>query len=198
MCLHCGHRLALGAGSGRSGGPGGGGGSSWRPAAVIALVLLALGAGVVGVAIGMAAGGGHSDDDLQEVRDNADQLVASAKARETDVQTRLDRAQKRLRKIRREQQSAAGSWPAGQSGYTVVLTTSSDEATAQQQADEATAAGIKEVGVLKSDDYGLGTGLYVVYDGKFDTNEEAEAELAEISGTYSGAYSQYVDASGLQ
>jgi hypothetical protein len=75
----------------------------------------------------------------------------------------------------------------------VVLVTAGDEPSARAVADEAKANGL-DAGVLRSDDYNLGEGFWIVYAGRFDSQEEATAEAARLDDNYSGAYPQLVEA----
>jgi septal ring-binding cell division protein DamX len=186
VCLHCGTRLALGARSG-------GGGDGWRPMTLVALALLTLGGVALGVAIGLVAG---SDDDSAEqaASARADRLLMTVKQQDAAIGRFQRRERQRAAEAKREREAATGTWPAGVKAYTVVLVTASDEASAQDIADEATAAGL-DAGVLSSDEYGLGQGFWIVYSGRYDTNDEAAAEAATLSEQYSGAYPQLVDGS---
>jgi septal ring-binding cell division protein DamX len=188
VCLHCGHRLALGkTSSGRRGGGGG-----WRPAALVALALLALGGVALGVAIGLAAGGSGDDSAEEAANARADRLLVTVKQRQATIDQLQRRAKRRAAQAKKQRESVAGTWPAGVKAYTVVLVTASDEPSAQAIADEAKANGL-DAGVLSSDDYGLGQGFWIVYSGRYDTTDEAAAEAANLSGQYSGAYPQLVD-----
>jgi hypothetical protein len=72
-------------------------------------------------------------------------------------------------------------------GYTVVLVTTSDRPAARRVAVEAAQAGT-EAGLLRSDDYDLGTGLWIVYAGRFDSQESAERQAVNLAERYPGAY----------
>lgn len=186
VCLHCGGRLALGKRSADGG---------WRPAALVALALLTLGGVVLGVAIGMAAGGSGDDDAEHAANARADRLVVAVKQRESTIDRLERRVKRQAAQAKRQREAVAGTWPAGVKAYTAVLVTASDEPSAQAIADEAKANGI-DAGVLSSDDYGLGQGSWIVYSGRFDTNEEAAAEADRLREQYSGAYPQLVDGQG--
>jgi hypothetical protein len=86
------------------------------------------------------------------------------------------------------------AWPAGQSGYTVVLesvpASSSGRALALERARSASRAGLPQVGVLDSSRYSsLHPGYAVVFSGIYDSREEADrAQLAANAKGFSAAY----------
>ena len=73
--------------------------------------------------------------------------------------------------------TAPGAWPAGTSGYTVVLESiplSAGRAFAASRARAARGAGLPRVGVLDSSDYpSLHPGYYVVFSGVYRTSSQA-------------------------
>jgi hypothetical protein len=73
------------------------------------------------------------------------------------------------------------SWPAGQSGWTVVLASKTSESEANEVADGFVSDGVADVGVLRSDDFSsLKSGFWVVYSGQYDSQSEASAALDGI------------------
>jgi hypothetical protein len=91
------------------------------------------------------------------------------------------------------------SWPPGDHGYTIVLASivkSRARSAAEAQAREALAAGLRDVGVLDSDDYSsLRGGYWVVFTGVHDAKREAAARLpAAQSAGYRLAYVREVRA----
>ncbi len=58
-------------------------------------------------------------------------------------------------------------------------------------ASRATRSGI-EAGLLRSDDYDLGAGLWIVFAGRFDTRRGAVRQSDNLGGRYPGAYVQLV------
>ena len=76
-------------------------------------------------------------------------------------------------------------WPAGQTGYTVVLVsipTSAARSLAVARARAASRAGLPEVGVLDSSRYSsLHPGYYVVFSGIYSSRAEAERARAAAS-----------------
>jgi len=78
--------------------------------------------------------------------------------------------------------NALASWPAGQSGYTVILEslpTANGRPAALAKARQAKANGLKDVGVLVSSDYSsLHAGYYAIFSGIFRTQGEAAAAVA--------------------
>jgi hypothetical protein len=85
-------------------------------------------------------------------------------------------------------------WPKGLTAHTVVLVTSSDRAAALNVAKEARASGL-EAGLIRSDRYDLGTGLWIVYSGQFTTPEGAQRQAGQLAGRYPGAYPQLIQSS---
>lgn len=89
---------------------------------------------------------------------------------------------------------ALTAWPAGQSGYTVVLesvpASSSGRALALERARSASRAGLPQVGVLDSSRYSsLHPGYSVVFSGIYDSREEADrAQAAANAKGFSAAY----------
>jgi hypothetical protein len=85
-------------------------------------------------------------------------------------------------------------WPAGRTGWTVVLeslpATPTGLRTARTRSTRAAGDGLPEVGVLVSSRYStLHPGYYVVFSGIFDTRAEAESTLrAAASAGFSAAY----------
>jgi hypothetical protein len=78
--------------------------------------------------------------------------------------------------------NALADWPAGKSGYTVVLEsipTSSDRAIAVARARGAKRAGLPQVGVLTSAKYSsLHPGYYVVFSGVYASSADAAAAVS--------------------
>jgi hypothetical protein len=85
-------------------------------------------------------------------------------------------------------------WPAGQSGYTVVLesipASPDGRALALERARSASRAGLPKVGVLDSSRYSsLHPGYSVVFSGIYDSREEADrAQAAANAKGFSAAY----------
>ncbi len=181
VCLSCGGRLTL---------------TPPRPdrrrsKTVLGAILVALLAAAIGFGAATAL-----DDDSDGNDAEADAARRAAAVERQQVADRRERRTERQRAARERarEQAQSGTWPEGLSAYTVVLVTAGDEASARQTADEATAGGV-EAGVLRSDDYGLGQGFWIVYAGTYEDQDAAAAEADELGNRYPGAYSQLVDAS---
>ena len=91
--------------------------------------------------------------------------------------------------------TAVQDWPAGKTGYTVVLNsvpTSSGRAPAVAQAKAALKAGLTNVGVLDSSLYSsLHPGYYVVFSGVYDSLAQAQDALTSAhSSGYPSAYAR--------
>jgi hypothetical protein len=168
VCLQCGGRLALG----------GRGPRRSRGSLPIALLLFALviGAGALGFAIGQI---GDDGGDV-EAAGRSEPPAPAASSGDDQTDTAPGAAQDR-------RQSLLLKWPDGVTGYTVVLVTTSDRPAARRVAVEAAQSGL-EAGLLRSDEYDLGTGLWIVFAGRFDSQESAERQAANLGERYPGAY----------
>ena len=91
-------------------------------------------------------------------------------------------------------QAGVPGWPKGLTAHTVVLVTSSDRPAALNVAREARRSGL-EAGLLPSDPYNLGTGLWIVYSGQFTTRQGAARQARQLAGRYPGAYPQLIQRS---
>jgi hypothetical protein len=86
-------------------------------------------------------------------------------------------------------------WPDDLTAHTVVLVTTGDRAAALRLARQAAKTGL-EVGLLRADDYNLGTNLWIVFAGRFDTREGAETQATGLANRFPGAYPQLVEPAG--
>jgi hypothetical protein len=89
--------------------------------------------------------------------------------------------------------NALVAWPAGKSGYTIVLESipaSSGRAAAVARARQAKQRGVKDVGVLVSSQYSsLHPGYFVVFSGIYASQAQASAALPAVHGRgYPDAY----------
>ena len=174
VCVECGERLALKEQPGERR-------FDNLPAVVALLAVVVLGAGAFGFALSELTDG--SDDD-SAAADNASKPAAAAPKTETDTGAAQPASHSLLL-----------TWPKGVTAYTVVLVTSSDRGAARQVAREAAQSGL-EAGLLRSDDYDLGTGLWVVFAGRFDTQASAERQASNLAARYPGAYATQVKPTG--
>ena len=86
-------------------------------------------------------------------------------------------------------------WPAGASGWTVVLVARERRSAAEKRAREAVRAGIPAVGILRSEDYSsLDPGYWVAFAGRTSSRAKAE-QLAERYARkgFGGAYPRFVE-----
>jgi hypothetical protein len=93
--------------------------------------------------------------------------------------------------------NALAVWPAGKSGYTIVLESigvGQGRAVAVARARQAKQRGLKDVGVLVSSDYSsLHPDYFVVFAGIYGSQAEASAEVRNVHARgYSGAYQAQV------
>jgi eukaryotic-like serine/threonine-protein kinase len=81
-----------------------------------------------------------------------------------------------------QQQNRIVSWPQGRSGHTIVLASlpaTGGRPAAVAKAREAIDGGLRQVGVLRSDDYSsLHPGYFVVFSGVYPTNAAAQEGIA--------------------
>jgi eukaryotic-like serine/threonine-protein kinase len=199
MCLECGSRLALGYRR-----P-----PSWRlPAAVVGIVLLIAG---IGVAIALAA-----------VTDNANKTTASAPTQSTPAQAApADTPPTASQPTPAPSTStttpapatggtapgtastptpapataAPTGWPPGKSGFTVIIASMPTKAAAEDKLNKAKAAGITSAAILHSDDFPtLKPGYWVVFDGQYDSVDQAQTQAAADrgKGEFGDAYPRFV------
>lgn len=199
MCLDCGSRLALGYKR-----P-----PSWRlPAAVVAAVLLIAG---IGLAIALASG-----------TDNANKTTAGTPTQPAPAQAPADSPPTASQPTPAPADStttttptaatgttsgttstptpapatpAATGWPPGKSGFTVILASMPTKAAADDKLEKAKAAGIASAAILHSDDFPtLNPGYWVVFDGQYDSVDQAQSQAAADrgKGDFSDAYPRFV------
>ena len=201
VCLNCGGRVALAEQR------------SWanEPVTAIAAAIMAvivIGAGLFGFAIAELTSDDGGDQaaevQAQQPGDGGDgPAVVSGQGQETESSRATEREPVETEPAPAEAETApsdttpapTGSglpgWPAGLTAHTVVLVTSSDEPAARNVARQARRSGL-EAGLLRSDPYDLGSGLFIVYSGRFDTRVGAARQAAGLQERYPGAYPQLV------
>jgi hypothetical protein len=178
VCVNCGTRLALRDPPAYGGPP-----RSALPALVILLAVVVIGAGAVGFALSEITSG----DDDGGGGGNAAQGGGGGQSETTQTST----SQTETATEPQRSKSPLLEWPKGVTGYTVVLVTTGDHAAARRVALEASRSGL-EAGLLRSDDYDLGTGLWIVFAGRFDTRTGASKQASNLATRYPGAYAQLV------
>lgn len=83
--------------------------------------------------------------------------------------------------------SSLGDWPAGKTGFTIVLESSSTRSAAEARGKELAGQGIP-VGILDSSGYrSLTPNRFVVFSGQYATRAEARAALAGLKSRVAGA-----------
>jgi hypothetical protein len=203
VCLNCGARVALRERS------------AWarEPVAAVAaalVVVIVIGAGLFGFAISELTSGDDGGDGApqraaadapavvsggeQRAR-TAEEAAATGEAPAAEQAPATDEAPA-VTETTPAEPSTQGvpGWPDGLSAHTVVLVTSGDRAAALNVAKEARAKGL-EAGLIRSDPYDLGSGLWIVYSGRFTTPEGAQAQAAQLADRYPGAYPQLIQKS---
>ena len=177
VCLECGTRIALKeeGGERRS--------LDHMPAVALLLTVVVIGAGAIGFALGALTDDSKGDSSTSE---QAKTPAASPGGPQTETETGASQQPSR---------SLLLEWPEGLTAYTVVLVTTGDRPAARRVAEEAAKSGI-EAGLLKSDDYDLGTNLWIVFAGRFDTQQSAERQASNLDSRYPGAYATIVKPAG--
>jgi hypothetical protein len=193
VCLKCGGRVAL-----RERTP-----LAREPATALAAVLLAvivIGAGLFGFAIseltsGDGDGGGSagSGERASATAPEAPAGQAKTSTEEREAPAVVSGSEQETDRAPRRERGVPG-WPRGLTAHTVVLVTSSDRAAALNVAKEARSTGL-EAGLMPSDPYNLGTGLWIVYSGQFTTREGAARQASQLADRYRGAYPQLIQRS---
>lgn len=192
VCLNCGARVAL---KERT---------SWarEPVTAVAAVVMAvivIGAGLFGFAIAELTSG-DGDDGARAAaesttREPAQEGPAVVSGDEQPARTAEEPQPSRgSDPLEGSGADRVPGWPDGLRAHTVVLVTSGDHASALNAAKEARASGL-EAGLIRSDPYDLGTGLWIVYSGQFTTPEGAARQAAQLAERYPGAYPQLVQRS---
>jgi hypothetical protein len=177
ICLSCGTRLALDRGRGDR-----------RAVAAAAGALLLVAA--VSLALVVTTLGG--DEERKAARAAPAERAEPARNARVAAPVSAERALLKLKAKSNRQLAGAGVWPAGRDGWTVVLTSTADEAGAESYAQSVEKAGV-DAGVLSTDDHpSLGSGLWFVFAGIYEDQLEAGEAAAELQASFPGAYVQLV------
>jgi zinc-ribbon domain/SPOR domain len=173
VCLECGTRIALKeeGGDRRS--------LEHLPAVALLLCVVVIGAAAFGFALSELTSDSEGDAAPERTAEPAPSTGNGAPQTDTEAVPQ------------ERSQSLLLEWPAGVSAYTVVLVTTGDRPAARRVAREAAKSGL-EAGLLRSDDYDLGTDLWIVYAGRFDTQDSAERQAGNLGERYPGAYATLV------
>jgi hypothetical protein len=187
VCLNCGGRVALRERTPLAREP-------MTAVAAVLVVVIVIGAGLFGFAIseltsGDGGGGGRGQASGTEPQARAEGPEAPAVVAGEEQ----ERAQPEQPAAPPRERGVPG-WPKGLTAHTVVLVTSSDRGAALGVAKEARSRGL-EAGLMPSDPYDLGKGLWIVYSGQFTTREGAERQASQLARRYPGAYPQLVQSS---
>ena len=194
VCLNCGGRVALKEPASLAREP--------RTAVAAGLaVLIVLGAGLLGFAIseltsGDDGGGGGATEVAAETAPAEREPPATAPETapaEQEAPAVVD-GETQAPDAAPPRERGVPGWPSGLTAHTVVLVTSSDRVAALNVAKEARSTGL-EAGLMRSDPYDLGTGLWIVYSGRFTTPEGAQRQASQLADRYPGAYPQLVQSS---
>jgi hypothetical protein len=198
MCLECGGRLALDYQRA----------PSWRlPAAIVGVVVLLAG---IGVAIALAA---VTNDAAKTTAAAPTQPVPAAQSAPGDTPPTTSQATPAPPQPAATTTTpatggaaatptpatptpaAAPGWPPGKSAFTVIIASMPTKAAAEQKLQAAKDAGITSAAILHSDDFPtLRAGYWVVFDGQYDTIDQAtqQATADRGKGAFSDAYPRFV------
>jgi hypothetical protein len=188
VCTECGARLALGEEGPRA---------RVSPGALIALAaIVVIGALASGFAISEITSGDEADGGggRAPVASEAPAPPAAAEG-EPQEPAQAEEPAAEDPSAPEPRRSLLLDWPDGLAAHTVVLVTTSDRPAALRLARDAARSGI-EAGLLRGDDYNLGTGLWVVFAGRFDTPEGASRQATDLAERFPGAYPQLVEPAG--
>jgi hypothetical protein len=169
------------------------------PAAAVVLVVVTamsaflLGLGISDLSGGDGGGGPSPGEQVSATTGRAPKRATETTAEEPQAPAVVSGSAQGKQDKPRPERGVPG-WPKGLSAHTVVLVTSSDRAAALNVAKQARATGL-EAGLMPSDPYDLGSGLWIVYSGRFTTPQGAQAQAAQLAGRYPGAYPQLVQSS---
>jgi cell division septation protein DedD len=173
-CLTCGERLER-APQPRS--------STGILAALVAVALIA--AGALGFGLNELTSG--SNDDEAAGAERASETGSPKPKPKPKPEPKTETAPRANGKAQPARRSLLLEWPAGLRAHTVVLVNTEDRASARRLAIEAARSGI-EAGLLRSDDHDLGSGLWIVFAGRFDTRRGAERQAESLRGRFPDAY----------
>ena len=91
------------------------------------------------------------------------------------------------------QRGVLWSWPRELKGFTVVLLSAEDRASAERFARSASEGKPAKIGVIRADDFeSLPKGFYVVFAGQYEDRATAERATARLGERFSGAFPQAV------
>jgi hypothetical protein len=175
VCLNCGARLNLGQ---RSVNP--------IPALVALIAVVVLGAGAFGFALSELSSG---SDDGGEVRVAERQVAPEPEPPPPEPTPRAEETETASGTAQPPKRSLLLKWPEGETAYTVVLVTTSDGPAARRVARGAARSGVT-AGLVRSDDFDLGSDLWIVFAGRFDSRQGAVRHAASLADRYPGAYPQ--------
>jgi septal ring-binding cell division protein DamX len=86
------------------------------------------------------------------------------------------------------------SWPPELRGFTVVLLSAEDEASANRFARDASKGMPAKIGVIRADDFkSLPKGFFVVFAGQYKDRATAQQAAERLSGRFSGGFPQLVE-----
>jgi hypothetical protein len=164
----------------------------WVWPALLALVVAAAGAAIAiavsrddggaGEAVAVATGG------LRAAEPDTSALPTPPEPGATSAAT--------MRSAPAAQQAGVIRWPRGKDGWTIVLISlpqTGGGEPARASAEQATARGLREVGIIDSNRFAsLQPGYYVVFTGVYATQEEAASALRRAKAAFPAAYTREI------
>jgi predicted nucleic acid-binding Zn ribbon protein len=188
VCVECGSRLAL-----EPRRP-----DSAMPALALLLAVVVLGAGAFGFALSEITSGSGDEVDAAD-RDGRPAAAAEPESGAgrggSGTAPEAPSAEATPGAAQPPSRSLLLEWPDGLTAHTVVLVTTSDRPAARRVALQAARSGI-EAGLLRADDYNLGSGLWIVFAGRFDSPQGAARQASDLAERFPGAYPQLVQPAG--
>jgi hypothetical protein len=175
VCLECGSRIALKeeGGERRS--------LDRLPAVALLLCVVVIGAAALGFALSELTDDSGGDSSAAD-RTSEPRPSAGTGAPQTETETG---------EAQQPSKSLLMKWPKDLTAYTVVIVSSGDRPAAKRVAEEAAKSGL-EAGMLRSDNFDLGTNLWIVFAGRFDNQQSAESQAGNLAERYPGAYATLV------
>lgn len=91
------------------------------------------------------------------------------------------------------QRGALYTWPGDLVGFTVVINSTEDRASATTYAQSAAKSRPAKIGVIHADDFRtVPKGFYIVFAGRYETRAEADQATARLGRRFKGAFTQRV------
>jgi hypothetical protein len=165
------------------------------PGLALLLALVVLVCGAVGYLLAGALDGGDEPGPPPPRAEAPGSPQATAPPVATPAPTAEEPVEAGAGEPQRPRTSLLQRWPAGQSAHTVVLVTSSDRPAVLNVARQAARSGL-EAGIVDAGRFDLGSGLWIVFSGRYESREKAAVDAVRLRERYPGAYPQLLAARG--